>query len=144
MARRFAVPRGGRPAPRSMIWIGSHLGETATAATIKTLMASLSVAVLALRPFTVVRTRLDILIRSDQAAVSEQVRGAFGMIVVSDQAVAAGAASIPGPASETNGDWFVYEPWNNRFEFLSSVGFAQPSGTNLVVDSKAMRKVGDN
>ncbi len=50
---------------------------------------------------TLVRSRGHIFVFSDQAAAVEMQIGAFGCVVVSDLAIAAGAASIPGLESTT-------------------------------------------
>ena len=144
MARSRFVPRTpGRRSDRQSIWIGVSLAAT-NVATTNTLLGSFNAASLLERPFTIVRTRLAIHVESDQSAASEVTRGAFGIIVVSDQAVAAGAASIPGPQDNTDAPWFVWEPLINSFELGDATGFVQPSGTLITVDSKAMRKVGIN
>ncbi len=45
----------------------------------------------------------------DQITASEFVVGAFGMLVVSEDAFAAGAASIPGPFTDAGSDlWMVH------------------------------------
>ena len=52
----------------------------------------------------------SVAVGSDQAAAFENQIGSVGLIVVSDVAAAAGAASIPGPS--TNGDddgWFCHQ-----------------------------------
>ncbi len=59
---------------------------------------------------TVRRTIGNIWVVSDQAAADEVQVGAFGCIVVTDLAAAAGAASIPGPFTDANDDgWFVWQ-----------------------------------
>ena len=61
---------------------------------------------------TIVRTRGGFSIASDQAGASESQIGAMGLMVVNDLALAAGAASIPGPVTDRNDDgWFVWEPF---------------------------------
>ena len=51
-----------------------------------------------------------IMVGSDQVAVVEQQIGALGFIVVSDLAIAAGAASIPSPGFNGSDDgWFVWQ-----------------------------------
>ncbi len=91
---------------------------------------------------TIRRTRGSFLWDSDQAVADEDYMGAFGLIVVSDLAVAAGVASIPGPVTDANDDgWFVWEPMLSTFEFASVVGFESSSGLHGTFDSKAMRKV---
>ena len=93
---------------------------------------------------TVRRTRGRFYVVSDQASVTEQQTGAMGFIVVNDLAIAAGAASIPGPVTDSSDDgWFVWEPFMQVSQFTlggsNAAGFAQW----YEFDSKAMRKVAD-
>ena len=144
MARRRTPRSFVRPAPRSNVWFGfSNLGTTIGGAS-KVLIGSLNAAALALRPFTIIRTRMTLLIRSDQVGSSESPQGAFGMIVAKEQAVAAGAASLPGPGTDTDAQFFVHEPWIVNFTLLTAAGFEGSEGVMITVDSKAMRKVGPN
>ena len=86
---------------------------------------------------TIVRTRGVISIRSDQAAVVEDQVGAMGMMFVTDEAVAAGVASIPGPVTNADNDgWFVWVPFAQRG---ADVGTMLTS-VEYQFDSKAMRK----
>ena len=145
MARRRSAPRGFiRPAPRTKMWIGASLAFQVVGASSSVALGSLTAATLLLRPFTVLRSRFRILVRSDQAAVTEENIGAYGDIVVSDQAIAIGTTAIPGPVTNVDAPFFVHEGVINVFNFLSSVGFEEPVGTLIEVDSKAMRKVGPN
>ena len=143
MARRV---RGSRfehaRSNRIPVWFTSRLDETAAGGGGSTLLSVLNAAALALRPFTIIRTRLWIHIHSDQAAAGEVAQGAYGKIVVQEEAVDAGVGSVPTPISEADASFFVYEPFVNEFTFVSAVGFQERGGTNIVVDSKAMRKVG--
>jgi len=83
---------------------------------------------------------------SDQASVTEQCIGAIGFVVVSDLALAAGAASIPGPFTDASDDgWFVWEGFATVSQFtlaVSNASAAQGAGL-FEFDSKAMRKVPD-
>ncbi len=93
---------------------------------------------------TVRRTRGLISIMSDQQTVVEEQVGAFGMVVVTDLALAAGAASIPGPGTDASDDgWFVWVPFVQASE--GNVGVADPPGLPVSqryeFDSKAMRRV---
>jgi len=109
------------------------------------LLASITAANLLASNFspggTIVRVRGMLSVRSDQGASAEGAMGAFGMAVVTDQARAAGAASIPSPGTDANSDaWFV---WHGLF--------APPViNTNFIamatqlVDSKAQRKLGED
>jgi len=88
---------------------------------------------------TIRRTRGLIHISSDQAAAVEDQTGAMGMVVVNDLAIAAGAASLPGPHTDSSDDgWFVWQP------FMQSgigSGASQQFGERYDFDSKAMRRI---
>ncbi len=94
---------------------------------------------------TVRRVRGRLMLFSDQVAANELLQGAFGFIVVNDLAIAAGAASIPGPFTDRIDDgWFVWE----SLHALSSVADNQAPaagqgqiGGVIDFDSKAMRRV---
>jgi len=88
---------------------------------------------------TIRRTRGRFSVHSDQAVGGEPQLGALGWIVVNDLAVAAGAASIPGPATDASDDgWFVWEAFQS-FGFNGTSG--QLFDRSYQVDSKAMRRV---
>ncbi len=93
---------------------------------------------------TVRRVRGTMLISSDQITNIEEQIGAMGWIVVTDRALAAGAASIPGPVTDGPDDaWFLWEP------FAQLTAGADLASTNITppiavpFDSKGMRKVDD-
>ncbi len=74
---------------------------------------------------------------SDQGGALEAQLGAWGLVVVSDLALAAGVASIPGPVTDASDDgWFVWEPLLNR---MQSASLLEPRIFEF--DSKAMRRV---
>ncbi len=79
---------------------------------------------------------------SDQEAVMEPQIGAFAMVVVSDLAIAAGAASIPGPVTDADDDgWFV---WEGICQMAAgSIGGNTINGQTqwYEFDSKAMRRI---
>jgi len=88
---------------------------------------------------TVVRTRGLISVISDQSIAAEEQRGAFGMIRVTDRAVAAGAVSIPGPATDGDDDgFFVWTPICQTS--VQDVG-SGVNGMVYTIDSKAQRVV---
>ncbi len=144
MAHRIRQIRGRSTSVRQNLWLGVNLVQTAIAGSASTLLLSLNAAALALRPFTVVRTRVFALVQSDQITAAEEVHGALGGMVVSDQASAAGSASIPSPISDPDAPWYVWEGFVNAFIIASNSGFVEPAGTPRHIDSKAMRKVGNN
>ena len=141
MARRFTrgVQRGAK---RTNAWIGLTVGVDTHAASALSFLGSLNAAALALRPFTIIRTRFDLLFESDQTGAAEVPNGDLGMIVISDKAVAAGVTAIPGPISEIDEDWFVHQGLTAHFVFISGVGVDADAGHHYTIDSKAMRKVG--
>jgi len=103
---------------------------------------SLNAAALALRPFTVVRSRFLVGIESDQSAQSERQVAAIGMAVVSDQASAIGVTAIPTPITDMGSDlWFVHQLMYAQFLFITGAGIDSQNMTSFPIDSKAMRKV---
>ena len=91
---------------------------------------------------TIRRTRGLVSICSDQSVALEVQFGALGAMVVSDLAVAAGVASIPGPVTDANDDgWFVWQPVQQLQ--MGDVGGALSASRSVQYefDSKAMRRV---
>ena len=131
------IVRGGRSV-RQMLWFKNiEVSATNAAALAATLMTSLNASALALRPFTVVRTRGTMLVESDQVGASERFSTAYGHIVVTDQAAAAGVASVPTPETDPENDWFVYKRVIQR----TAATMNAMLGVLVEFDSKAMRKV---
>ena len=117
---------------------------TLGAASTATLVGSLTAEELALRPFTIVRTRGVWHVASDQTAATERYDVALGIAVVSEQASAIGVTAIPTPSTDDGSDlWMVYERMMSQHLIKSLIGFVEPAGTMQVFDSKAMRKVED-
>ena len=144
MARRFASrPRFSRK-PGSKVWIGFALGTTVLAASTSTLLGSLNAVALAFRPFTILRTHLELLYTSDQTGTSESPHGVLGLGVFNDTAAALGVTGLPAPSAQANAAWFAYQAVSHEFTFVSGVGFDGSSGTHYQVDSKSMRKVGQD
>ncbi len=133
--------RARAKADRISVWASfTAQGQTVTNAAV--LLGVANAALLALRPFTIVRTRGLFHLSSDQSATSEVSSGAMGAIVVEEEAADAGIASLPTPVSEPNASYFLYEPYIHELQVSTAVGFESPAGTNIFFDSKAMRKVG--
>ena len=139
MARRHT--RFVRPPARSMVWAGIDVANLVVGANASVIVASLGASILALRPFTIVRTRYLLTFSSDQTAALERPRAAIGEIVVTDKAAAAGIASVPAPITEIDGDWFFWQAMSHDFIFISGVGTDSQGANQYTVDSKAMRKV---
>ena len=130
---------------RQTSWFEIQLTQTAVASNAAVLVASLTTAEKAKRPFTIVRTQLSTHLTTDQLAATELQAIAVGMCVVSDQASAIGVTAIPTPDTDMASDlWFLHR-WNfDEFLLASAVGFDSPTGRILHIDSKAMRKVNND
>ncbi len=143
MARARAHTRVVRgKSDRLMVWILVAATDAAVGASSSVLLATLNAAALALRPFTLVRTRLLVSWLSDQTAATEEPTGAIGEIVVSQAAAAAGVGSIPTPVTEGDGDFWVWQALQDHFIFGTAVGFRAQQARQYIIDSKSMRKVG--
>ena len=132
-----------RPPKKTVMWIGStpQTAPISIPAASAVLVLVLSAGALALRPFTIMRSRGIILVHTDQIAGSEEPFGIYGDIVVSDSAAAAGIGSIPTPNTEAEAAWLVYVPLATTIRFGDATGFSNVSNV-FEYDSKAMRKVG--
>jgi len=141
-SRFGSFPARGR-VKRETLWIGGPDADVAITLGVNasTLLSSLNAAALALRPFTIVRVRGIIAIRSDQAAAIEDPAGAWGLAVVSEQASGIGITAVPTPVTNVSSDlWFAFQFFADSRLFLTSGG----QGAQLfTIDSKAMRKVED-
>ncbi len=134
----------GRSAPRrETLWIGGpdEVSVTAVAASGTDLQSSLNAAALALAPFTVVRCRGLVFVKSDQEANTETPFGAFGLAVVSDQASAIGVTAIPTPITDQASDlWFMFQFVATAVQVVSAASVFK-GGNVYEFDSTAMRKV---
>ncbi len=132
--------RGFRP-QTSWAAVTPATEQTVNAAT-KVLIGSF----VASSPETVRRTFGILNWRSDQTVNDERPMGAFGMCVVSNEAFAAGVASMPGPFTDADSDlWFVHQLMFAAFEQSGTVdGFESAAGQSYTINSKAMRKVTDD
>ncbi len=141
-ARRSGlVLRGGRMR-RETLWGDIAPGTVAMAAASTAVITNVTGALfLGLRPFTVVRVRAQIQVRSDQQGAIEFWQAAWGICVVSDQAVAIGVTAIPTPFTDLGSDlWFAHE-MATGLQGISSGTSTGELGRMVNVDSKAMRKV---
>ena len=138
---RFPALRQGRR--RESVWLAFAPAKTTLALGTAVLTGVLNSSALALRPFTIVRTRGLIRIQSDQAANTEQQWVAYGHIVVKETATAQGTGSLPSPLTEPSADFHVYEMISSALEVVSAASVFY-IGEQKDFDSKAMRKVGDD
>ncbi len=138
---RFPV----RSQRRLTTWIGDA-GQcfTTNSSTAKVLNQSFSpgTSVPSLNRPTVVRVRGEFTHSPSVATADLEYCGAYGFGIVTLDALAAGIASIPGPASDPgwNG-WFVWGGFSYDFSHATDAGFRDISARSII-DSKAMRKVG--
>ena len=142
MARRFVRGiRNTRPR-RETQWISMSPAIDTAAGGVAVLVRSGNAALLALRPFTIVRTHITYEFGSDQSIAPEIAIGALGMAVVSDQATAIGVTALPTPITDLGSDlFFVHESLLFTINFKTAVGFQPNSSIVGRIDSKAMRKV---
>ncbi len=144
MARRFGGLRSRMiRSGRKTFWVGGTIVETTLAsANSAAILTSLNAAALALRPFTIVRTRGQWGFHSDQQAADESQHIHYGSIVVSDEAVAVGITAVPTPVTQDASSWVHFDGAYQRFEFGSGTG-VNPNMIphRYVIDSKSMRKV---
>ncbi len=140
-ARRSGFLTRGGVKRRETVWLGVTDTETTLTPANPVLINALNAAALALRPFTVVRARGFIYVRSDQIAASESFGAALGVAVVSDEARAIGVTAIPTPITEDSSDlWFTYESIAGFSRFGDATGFGN-EGSGRTYDSRAMLKV---
>ena len=144
MARRVAR-QFARPPKKTTVWFSAGVTLVSTAGSAASLVSSWNAAALALRPFMILRTRLVVWASSDQTAAAEFSQSVYSMQIVQESAITAGIAAVPTPITETNSDFFVYQPLFQALRFTTDVGKAQIQGEQScwVVDSKAMRKVNE-
>ncbi len=140
--------RGVVRSRRESVWIPIGTFEaTLSGAPSAALGLSLNAAALALRPFTIVRSRGIFQARSDQLAADEIYGADLGMAVVTFQASTVGVTVVPTPVTDKGSDqFFVYEQLFGRIQIGSGAGTGPPTDLSQVVhfDSKAMRKVGED
>ena len=93
---------------------------------------------------TVIRTRGLFVWGTDNPGSDEDQIGGFGIGVVSAQAATVGITAIPHPVVDAAwGGWFFHSYFMGRTEFGTAVGVEFNNMREIVIDSKAMRKVGD-
>jgi len=144
MARQFTRRTVGRSQRRESLWVDIATVASTLSATGGTIQTSANAALLALRPFTIIRTHMFYSIRSDQEVQTENQFAAAGAAVVSDQAVAVGVTAVPTPFTDAGSDlWFLHQRLANSVGILTAVGISGQVASHYEVDSKAMRRVED-
>ena len=95
---------------------------------------------------TIVRIRGDVLIRlhTSVAGVNEGYRGAIGMGVVEDNAVAIGITAMPLPSTDDFWEGWMWHQWFNvksNTSTLADGANADAITFRATIDSKSMRKL---
>ena len=142
--KRFTrgVSRGAR---RLTSWADIPITQASFTAVGGTILLALTTAEKAKRPFTIVRTHIELMIATDQLIADEIQLGAFGGCVVSDQASGVGVLAVPTPVVDAGSDlWFLHQVVMNDFTWNSEIGFDANGGQHYHLDSRAMRKVNDD
>jgi len=139
VARGRVVSRGRSGGIHNKEWEAACIDSTALDLTIGTVVAfGLFVADEA---ETLLRTRGRIRATLNSPSIDGAVTVAVGLAMVSARAVAAGAASLPRPASEGSYPW-LWHGWLICDSFSTGAAITDQAITDLLeVDSKAMRKV---
>ena len=95
-------------------------------------------------PGTIVRSRGMISLRFAAHNADVSVVGAFGIGLVSAEALAVGITAVPEPFTDSDwGGWMTWQPFARRLEFSDATGLYSEDW-EYVIDSKAMRKVEPN
>ena len=137
--RRSGLVLRGGVNRRSTFWIQIVSAQTTLSAAGGAIITAASAGLLAFRPFTIVRTRMTFLLRSDQTAAVEYQAAAYGQVVVSDQALAIGVTAVPTPVTDGGSDLFF--AYQLMFAGHSDLTDRMNPAALYQLDSKAMRKV---
>ena len=139
MANRvFRGARGRSVAKRQVAWTGSaDQGGVAVGAGAKVIVESNAT----LTTTTIIRVRGLLGIRQTSLTAGGENIGGYGIAIVSDQAFAAGAASLPGPWTDLDYPWVVHQMWAFSWAVADATGREISSPLATVIDNKAMRKV---
>ena len=96
---------------------------------------------------TIVRIRGSAVVHMVAGAAADAMVVGLGLIIVSEDALAAGAASIPSPIDDLDSPWIFHQ----LFSLGPSTASEAADDTNLglstariVIDNKAQRKIGPN
>ena len=138
-ARRFVQKGSKRLTEWSQL---AAQGFVTVADTVAVLVSSVSFE----SPGTIVRARGNISLFSTDAASDESMTGAFGVGLVSAEALAVGITAIPEPFTDADwGGWMVWQSFAVRYEAPASGDFgALRASWSWQIDLKAMRKVEPN
>ena len=142
MARRntFQAPILTRSSKRQTIWGLGPESNGQNASSSQKFLWSNGIILQADSMATIVRTRGSVLIFLNAVdAAAEGFVGALGLGIVSDEAFAAGAASVPGPLNVPEWPGWI---WHSYFHILAAANIGEGTVMQRIeIDSKAMRKI---
>ena len=140
-ARRSFVRPGVRRPKRLTQWGGMvDQGFVTVASGGSTLISSTAFEA----PGTMVRARGSFSVKPSSYTADVTPVGAFGIGLVSAEALAIGITAVPTPYRDSDwGGWMVWKPFALHFESITQAGVLLGSWT-FEIDSKAMRKVDAN
>ena len=130
---------------RQKTWVGpANQSDIAIGSGLSVIMSSFDPAASFMLAPTIIRTRGTLAIWPTAFGVDLDFAGAYGLCIVSNEAFAAGAASVPRPFDDANwGGWIVWQSFGGHLEFSSGVG-VNLEQLRYEINSKAMRKIKDN
>jgi len=142
-ARRSGLVLRGGKNRRDTLWIAiAPTNTNITASSTATLFTGFGAAQLTQRPFTVIRTHVELHVASDQEISDEAQQVVYGLAIVSSQALAIGVTAGPTPYTDAGSDMFFYwQSLTSRFLLGTAVGFSGDFGVRKDTESRAMRKV---
>ena len=119
-------------------WGGVNFGST----TVSLTQAQMGTSLLDVEPVTLLRIRGNLLVKGTPNAVADDDVVGLGFIVATDNAVAAGGASLPGPILNPDAPWIWHQYVPLSAGSAGLLGDDIGSVVRVDVDSKAMRKLG--
>jgi len=137
MARRFSSRAPARRSAVSWSWSAAiNVGSTVVPANSSVLLGSLVPTINA--QLTITRVRGFMMWTTDNPQSDEVQIGAWGMAVVSSDALGVGITALPTPVGDPNYPWFAYEIFGSEKHVLDGVA----QSVEKQIDSKAQRILG--
>ena len=129
---------------RQVTWIGpADQNYVAIATGANVILQSFDPAGAGMEKPTITRIRGQVSVGPQSGAADLDIVGAWGIAIVSDQAFAAGQASIPGPFDEAGWDgWLAHGFYSMKLDVTTDVGRLLIDRVQEI-DSKGQRKVSD-
>ncbi len=121
---------------RQTEWVNLNFDAAVLSAVSSTLFTTSFVPLVS--GLTLIRMRGELIVSSLMNAATDAMTIAVGCILVSDEAVAAGVASIPSPITDADDDWLYYQWCSVQSGVLGAPG--QGTEFRFNVDNKAMRR----